>query len=210
MISYKTDKEKDQSILWHTHTIEDITAHFHTSLTQGLSTAEAQERRQYGETNELQEKRYSLWLKILYRQVFEMMNWLFIAVAVVCFVFDDAPTGALLVALTLFNMGVTFDDEYKAEKAFMTLREIASHQATVLRDGQDKLIPSNQVVVGDILLLREGNAVAADARLFQLAGLEVNEALLTGEAMPVQKKLTELANSGMSPEKMLCAYTSSP
>ena len=85
-------------------------------------------------------------------------------------------------------IGITFDQERKTERALDALRELASPRALVLRDGEWRTIAGREVVVGDVLRVKEGDRVPADARLTSATGLAVDESLLTGESVPVRKR----------------------
>lgn len=181
---------------WHVRSIEDVIKHFSTSVETGLSNKEASDRyAQYG-YNELSSKGGATWIKVLLRQFIDAMNWIFIALGVVSYVFADYATGSLLVFIAVLNLYLSFSQEYAAEQTLAALRNLSSPMALVLREGQEVSIPSREIVPGDVLLIKEGDSVAADARLVQVSNLEVDEALLTGESVPVSKQLIVLDNAG--------------
>ncbi|HNS38583.1 MAG TPA: HAD-IC family P-type ATPase, partial [Anaerolineaceae bacterium] len=91
-----------------------------------------------------------------------------------------------------------FVQEYRAERAIEALREMAAPTATVLRDGDDTEIPARELVPGDVILLNTGDRVPADARLLEAVNLQVEEAALTGESMPVEKHTQPLDNPELS------------
>jgi Ca2+-transporting ATPase len=97
---------------------------------------------------------------------------------------DAAAIGAVLAA----NAGIGYFTESRAERTVSSLRKLAPGEATVQRDGRAQRIPAREVVVGDVLLLRPGDAVAADARVIEAHRLSTNEASLTGESLPVRKQ----------------------
>lgn len=92
-------------------------------------------------------------------------------------------------AIVILNAIIGFALEYRADRAMLALQEMAAPKATVLRDGYAKMIAASDIVPGDVILFESGDLIAADARLFELSALKVNEAPLTGESMPVGKKL---------------------
>ncbi|MBC7938888.1 MAG: hypothetical protein H7Z19_03845, partial [Chitinophagaceae bacterium] len=96
---------------------------------------------------------------------------------------DAGAIGTVLVA----NATLGFVTERRAEKTVSSLREMAPHHATVMRDGAELTIDGREVVVGDVLVLQPGEPVAADARVVQAHRLATNEAALTGESLPVRK-----------------------
>ena len=87
----------------------------------------------------------------------------------------------------IFNAIFGFVQEYKAEKSIEALKKMSSPKAKVLRDGKVQEIDASEVTIGDILILEEGDKIAADARIIYETRLEVDEAILTGESVPVGK-----------------------
>ncbi|OAD77150.1 hypothetical protein PHYBLDRAFT_109138 [Phycomyces blakesleeanus NRRL 1555(-)] len=179
---------------WHTLSVEDTFDLQGTSPSDGLSTTEANKRlNQYGH-NELSSNEGPQWIKVLLRQFIDVMNWIFAGLGVAFFVLEDYVTGSLLIALAFVNLYLTFSQEYAAEQTLSALRNLSSPQANVIRDKREQNVPSRDIVPGDILLIKEGDSVGADARLVNISNLEVDEALLTGESMPVQKELIVLSS----------------
>ncbi|KAI9322105.1 hypothetical protein BX666DRAFT_1873854 [Dichotomocladium elegans] len=179
---------------WHTQSVDAVVAFLETNLKTGLTDAEVAARQaQYG-INALADANGHVWLKILLRQLMDVMNWVFVALGVVCYVLKDYITGTLLIAVGIFNTGLGYSQEYAAERTLAALRDLSSPMATVLRNNGDVItVPSEALVPGDILLIQEGNTVPADARLVaDVTNLEMDEALLTGESVPVQKQLVVL------------------
>ncbi|KAI8365741.1 hypothetical protein BD560DRAFT_372463 [Blakeslea trispora] len=179
-------------VAWHTQPVEDISAQLNTSLENGLTEDEAVKRQQIYGLNELESKQGNSWIRILLRQFLDLMNWIFIALGAVSLGLKDYITGPILIAVAFINFYLTFQQEYAAEQTLAALKELSTPTADVTRDGNLQTIASNQLVPGDILVLKEGDSVAADARLVYLSNLEAEEALLTGESMPVQKELITL------------------
>ncbi|KAI8139025.1 hypothetical protein BJV82DRAFT_628752 [Fennellomyces sp. T-0311] len=188
-----TDKILDSD--WHVRSIDDVAKALETSLNDGLSTQAATARyAQYG-YNELSSDNGPTWIKVLLRQFVDVMNWIFIALGVVSFVFEDYPTGSMLMFIAVLNLYLSFSQEYAAEQTLAALRNLSSPMAQVIRDGREQSIESREIVPGDILLIKEGDSIASDGRLFNISNLEVDEALLTGESVPVQKQLIVLENA---------------
>lgn len=102
---------------------------------------------------------------------------------------SDYVEGAVITAVIVLNVSIGFYQEYQAEQKMSSLRSLASPSATTLRDGNIETIPSAEVVPGDVLLLKDGDTVPADLRLFEAMNLECDEKILTGEAMPVAKSV---------------------
>ncbi|GAN09597.1 potassium/sodium efflux P-type ATPase, fungal-type [Mucor ambiguus] len=195
-----SDPTSRAEIIWHTKTVEQVVDQLQTSLTLGLSEDEVMRRQQIYGLNELTADGGATWFKILMRQLMDVMNWIFIVLGVVSYVLGDYITGSLLIVVAIVNTYLSFQQEYAAEQTLAALRDLSSPRADVIRNGKEETIDSKQLVPGDVLLIKEGDSAAADARLVYLSNLEADEALLTGESLPVQKKLIVLEKEGM------CSY----
>ena len=102
---------------------------------------------------------------------------------------------AIAIALiVLFAVLLGFAQEYRSERALEALRQMAAPTATVLRDGEEVVIPARDIVTGDVILLRAGDKVPADARLIEAVNLQIEEAALTGESLPVEKQTQALGD----------------
>lgn len=183
-------------ISWHTKSIEEVIDKLDTSLTIGLSEQQVLLRQQEYGLNELCTDGGVTWLKILIRQLVDIMNWIFVVLGIVSFVLGDFISGSLLTVVAIVNTFLSFRQEYAAEQTLAALRDLSSPQTDVIRNGREQTIDSKQLVPGDILIIKEGDSTAADARLVSLSNLETDEALLTGESLPVKKKLVVLEKEG--------------
>jgi cation-transporting P-type ATPase F len=115
-----------------------------------------------------------------------------IGAAVVSLVLGHHVDAAVIGAVVLVNGLIGFVQEYRAEQAIAALDTLVVTEATVMRDGTKRRIPSEELVVGDIVLLQSGDAVPADLRLIDVRDLQVEEAPLTGESVPVGKTIEAL------------------
>ncbi|EAN96035.1 calcium motive p-type ATPase, putative [Trypanosoma cruzi] len=127
----------------------------------------------------------AIW--ILCRQFMNSITFILAIVIVISAVFRDWAEFGVVLFILLFNALLGFYQEYGAEKSLHSLKEMTAGSAKVLRDGAAEVIFIDEVVVGDIVILEQGASVPADCRLVENIGLEVDEALLTGEALPVVK-----------------------
>ncbi|EIE75310.1 hypothetical protein G6F46_005383 [Rhizopus delemar] len=180
---------------WHTRSIEDVAKGLSTDLDYGLSSDQVTERHHTFGFNELSSDGGPKWIKVLLAQFMDAMNWIFIALSIASYVLADYVTGSMLMFIALLNLYLGFSQEYAAEQTLAALRNLSSPMADVIRDGVEKSIPSREVVPGDILVIKEGDSVGADARLIYVSNLEIDEALLTGESVPVSKQLIVLDNA---------------
>ncbi|KAI3405378.1 ENA2 [Candida oxycetoniae] len=173
--------------LYYRQTIEDVAKHFSTSLIDGLSEHEANDRfQQYG-ANSLGDDAKISYTKILAHQVFNAMILVLIISMIIALAIKDWISGGVIGFVVGINIVVGFVQEVKAEKTMGSLRNLSSPTARVTRNGDDFTVPAEQVVPGDIVHIKVGDTVPADLRLIDSMNLETDEALLTGESLPVQK-----------------------
>ncbi|HEY0588503.1 MAG TPA: cation-translocating P-type ATPase [Pseudoduganella sp.] len=152
----------------------------------GLTSAEAQARLVADGPNCLPVARGGL-LALALRTMREPMFLLLLGAAILYLALGDWLEGAVLLGMVALNIGLTLYQEGRSERALEALRELSAPRALVLRDGQPRRVAGNEVVAGDVLLLTEGDRIAADAILLRGSGLRVDESLLTGEAWAVGK-----------------------
>ena len=181
---------------WHNLSTEE-SLNLLNSTTSGLTTGEAQRRLEAYGYNELgDEGRISPWLILL--EQFKNILIIILLIAVVLSAFLGEVTDAIVIfIIILFAAGLGFIQEYRAERAIQALKRMAAPLASVLRDGIEAEIPSREVVPGDIVIIRTGDRIPADARIIENFNLRTDEAALTGESMPVEKiesQITEEAN----------------
>ncbi|MEK7345470.1 MAG: cation-translocating P-type ATPase [Pseudomonadota bacterium] len=159
----------------------------HHNTGQGLSTVEASSRLAQQGPNEIAPSiRRSVWQRLV-DMLRQPMFALLVAAAVLYVLLGDLTEGLTLAVFVLAVLVLSFYQEGQSEAAIDALRQLTQPQARVLRDGQTQLIPARDVVVGDWLLLSEGDRVAADGWLLAANNLQIDESLLTGESVPVDK-----------------------
>ena len=176
---------------WHTLSANAVLSHLQSSE-EGLAEAEVESRlAQYG-PNELQAAgRVSPWAILLQQFKNVLIVILIIATGISAFLGQGVESIAIAV-IVLFAVILGFIQEYRAERAIEALRQMAAPTVTVIRHGQEVEIPARELVPGDLVLLHAGDKVAADARLLESINLEVDEAALTGESVPVAKRAEAL------------------
>ena len=182
------DFEKDKSAVpdWFSQTIDETLDRLQTS-SEGLDAQEAQKRLNEHGPNELQEKGTRSWWRILLEQFAQtMVIILIVAAAISFFIGDWLEAGAILAIVFLFAI-LGFIEDYRADRAMASLREMAVPEARVIRNGKERQVSSRELVPGDIVLLEAGNIVPADMRLMEANDLKIDEASLTGESEPVVK-----------------------
>lgn len=164
----------------------------------GLSNEEAGTRLSlYGENILSQHKKESIWEKLL-SELIHAPAIVLLLVGLIGLLQRDGVLAFIIWSIILVNTGFSFWREYRAEQAIEKLREILPSFAHVIREGVESYIPSSNIVPGDILVLAEGDNIAADARVIEEYGLRTNNATLTGEAIPSRKTADPSIQSGIS------------
>ena len=143
---------------------DDLRTQLNTDLQHGLTEADVRQRQaQYG-LNALQEAEKEGWMAILLRQFNSIIVWILAAAAIVSFVLGDTVEGFAILAVILINAITGFVLEFNAQQSMEALRKMDSNPARVLRDGRVREIASEEVTMGDILVVEAGDLVAADAK----------------------------------------------
>jgi Ca2+-transporting ATPase len=180
----------------HAATVEAVAAQLETDPQRGLQEDAVAERREKAGWNELTaEAGVPLWRRVM-AQLADALVLLLLGAsavsAVVWYVERETPypyEALVILIIVVLNAGLSLFQEGKAEQALAALRAMAAPEVTVLRDGAPRRVPNRDVVPGDVLVLEEGDLVAADARLLECVGMRALEAALTGESEPVEKQL---------------------
>jgi P-type Ca2+ transporter type 2C len=171
---------------WHTLSPEQILRHFEVQ-DNGITTEEAKKRlEQYG-PNQLKEAARPSFLQTLWEQMNSFVVILLIVASVISALLGDYVEAAAIMAIVVLNAILGIIQERRAEEALAALKKLAAPDAQVIRDGHRKIVPSYELVPGDIVFLEAGNFIPADIRLLEAINLRVEEASLTGESLPVQK-----------------------
>lgn len=178
---------------WHTSSVECNLKNLNSS-NKGLSDDEAARRLiKYG-PNELQASRSISPWQILFEQFKNrLIIILLIATALSAFLGHGVEAAAIII-IVLFAIILGFAQEYRAERAIESLREMAAPLATVIREGAERKVPARELVPGDVLLLASGDKVPADVRLIEAINLHIEEAALTGESVPAEKQTAALGD----------------
>lgn len=167
--------------------IRELEKKLHTSISKGLTNEEAQIRLKQEGFNELkEEKKTSLILKFL-RQFNDVLIYVLLVSGIISLVLKETADAIIIFVVVLVNGIVGFIQEEKASKAIEALKKIATTYAIVKRDNKVMKIPTREVVVGDIILVREGQAIPSDAIIIKSNNLLVDESALTGESDSVLK-----------------------
>jgi P-type Ca2+ transporter type 2C len=162
-------------------------------IVTGLSAAMAAERLKQDGYNELPTADKRGFLRIIFEVVQQPMFALLIAGGIVYLLLGDRTEAIMLLLFACFSVTITIVQESRSEHVLEALRNLASPRALVVRDGKRILIAGREVVRDDLIVISEGDRVAADATLISAQDLLLDESLLTGEAVPVRKVVQEAA-----------------
>jgi P-type Ca2+ transporter type 2C len=168
---------------------QDITTLYkqYDSGHQGLTSNQATERLGRQGRNELEVANQTPLVVTYLQQYKDLMIILLISSGFISYYLGDHRTGIVLWLLAFFNTAIGFLQEYKAGKVMESLERLVVNTASVLRDGKLSEIPSQEIVVGDVVYIEEGNSVPADMRIFSEEELSTNDFALTGESNPSRK-----------------------
>jgi len=178
---------------WHALRVEAALVALSSNAASGISRAEVASRLIRFGPNSLPEQSRRSMLAVFLSQFKSPLIYLLLAVGAIAFLAGEVSDALVILAVVLLNSGIGAFQEGRAERSLEALRRLSGHKAHVVRDGKMELLDVGEIVPGDILVLSAGDAVAADARLVDGAALQIAEAALTGESMPVAKDLLPLA-----------------
>ncbi|MBQ5800514.1 MAG: HAD-IC family P-type ATPase, partial [Clostridia bacterium] len=174
------------------------------SSENGISTQEANKRLEQNGKNKLIEGKKESLIHRFLKQLAEPMTIILLVAAAISAgveIYNGASMGhwefptdvVIILAVVLINAVLGVFQESKAEKAIEALQEMSAATSKVLRDGKVQIVHSEDLVIGDVILLEAGDAVPADARIIECASMKVEEAALTGESVPVDKRVEALS-----------------
>jgi len=165
----------------------DLLAELH-GAPDGLSTTEAQARLQQVGPNVLKPRRHDSALRSFIAQFTSPLVLILVFAAVVSAIAGEWTDAAIVVVIVVASAVLSFAQEYAASNAVEKLRAQVTIKATVLRDGQPQPVPAEEIVPGDVVLLSAGSLIPADGVVLEARDFFVNQAVLTGETFPVEKK----------------------
>jgi Ca2+-transporting ATPase len=179
---------------WHTLSPQEVLEHLRVK-DNGLTSAQAAERlAQYG-PNQLTEAPRPGFLAMLWDQFNNFIVMLLIVASIISALLGEWIDASAIMLIVVLNAVLGIIQERRAEEALAALKKLAAPEAHIIRDGHRTSVPARELVPGDIVYLEAGNHIPADVRLLEAVNLQVEEASLTGESLPVQK------NAAMKLEK---------
>ena len=179
---------------WHARSADETATELHSDTARGLGSADAAERLTRHGRNALAEAKQRSALTILVHQFRSLIVGLLIAASGVALALGDVIEAIAILVVIVLNAVIGFVTEWKAARALEGLRKQAVSVARVLRDGEEHQIPAEELVPGDVVVLPAGDRVPADGRVIEQARLQVDEAALTGESLPVTKSADPVAD----------------
>jgi P-type Ca2+ transporter type 2C len=181
----------NQKLPYHSLDTDDCFSKLNSSE-NGLQEEEVKKRFEQFGPNELQEKERTSILQLIIKQFKDFLVLILIVAAVIAFLSGKMIDVYVIIGVIIVNAAIGFFQEYKAEKSVAALKKLIKHDATVIRDGEEHVIPATKLVPGDVIRIDEGKSVPADARLLEIKNFRAVEASLTGESLPVDKKTDKL------------------
>lgn len=176
----------------HSQSTEETANQLDVNPEKGLNGSEVKRRREEHGPNRLPEKEETSPFKIFLKQFKDFLILILFLAAGISFYAGQMTNGYIILAVILFNAIMGFLQEYRAQKAVQAIKGMVKHKAKVLRDEEQQEVEADQVVMGDVILLEEGQSVPADGHLFASNNLNTDEASLTGESEPVNKSTEPL------------------
>ncbi len=191
---------------WHALTPHDALAALTSSRDRGLEDAEVDRRSRRFGPNALPEAGSRSLIAVFLRQFMSPLIYLLFASAAVAFALSVPGDAVVILAVVFLNAVIGTVQEGRAERSLSALRRLSALKVRVVRGGREQLIEARRVVPGDVILVAPGDAVGADARLLEAASLEVSEAALTGESVPVAKSDAPIAASALLADRTNMLY----
>jgi len=185
----------------HSETIESLIETLETSM-QGLDNNKAKSNLLLYGRNEIEEEKHNYFILFL-SQFKSPLVYVLVAAALLSFFLKNTHEGLLILIIILINASIGFWQESKALVSIKALKQLTQSKTHVRRENQIFAIPSAELVPGDIIILNEGDIVPADIRLFKISGLTIDESILTGESMPVEKNAQHILPKETQPYELI-------
>ncbi len=189
---------------------DEVAEKFGVNPENGWSKEEAEKALEEHGRNKLEEHEgKSIW-EIILAQINNPVVYLLVVATVLAFVMGDLAEGIAITVVLLVNTIIGFWMEYQAQQSMQAIKEIDKVKANVLRDGKEEKIDAEEVVPGDILIVSAGDLIAADARVIEATEFKVDEAALTGESVPVDKKPEVIQDEKQVADRKNMVYKGTP
>jgi len=195
-----SSSEKPNEIIYYSQSIEDLIKAFNTDIDHGLKSSELNERYLKSGYNELPKIKKSIW-KIYLAPIFNFLIVILLITGIVIVILGSAEETVITFTVVILNSATVVIQQYRAQKALESLRQISALKATVIRDGNQFEVPNRELVPGDVVILEQGDKIPADGRIIHYVNLTIDEAPLTGESEPVEKTNSIIKENDVSIQK---------
>lgn len=173
--------------MWFNKSSEEIIKELSSNMINGLSSADAKSRLEKNGLNKLQGKKKKSTFQLFLSQINDVMIYILLIAAIISAIVGEISDAIIILIVIFVNAIIGVIQESKAEKALEALKNMSTPKALVKRDGSIIEIPSEEVVVGDIVIIDAGRYIPADLRLIESANLKIEESAFTGESVPAEK-----------------------
>lgn len=194
-MNLSTNKYND--IRWYSQKIEDIFKHLNSS-NNGLDEKNITELQKKHGFNEIINVKKESIIQLLLEQFKSLLIIILIVASIVSFSIGQSIEAIAIIVIVILAGVLGFVQEYRASKAIESLQQMAAPHATVIRNGNKKVVYARELVPGDIIILNTGDKVPADCRIIESYNLKTDEASLTGESTPCEKHNFELADTNIA------------
>ncbi len=189
--------------MWYKKTIEEIKNELNTDTEKGLNEEEVKARAEKYGKNKLPEAEPINYFKIILEQIKNPLIYILLAAFVLTVITGDIKDAIAIIVVVLINGVIGFVQEVKAEKSIRALSNMMVPFCNVIRNGKQISVSSQELVPGDLVLISSGDKVPADMRLIKIKDLRIDEALLTGESVPVFKNVEPINKDNISVGDMI-------
>src|SRR3989344_3442184 len=193
---------------WHSQSLTEVIKELRSDVALGLSAKEVETRKLNAGLNVLPRGKVVHWWNMLFEQFKNPLIIILLIAALVTYLLDEKLDTLVIMLAVTVNIMISFWQEFRSNNIFEKLQKLITITTRVKRDGKLYEVNSEDLVPGDIILLYPGVKIPADARLIKSEDLEVNEALLTGESVPVKKSVEDgILESTALADRINMAYT---
>lgn len=191
---------------WHSLSTESVLKHLDTNFQEGLGLNEVTKRRKIFGVNQLKKIKQESSLIRFLKQFHNILIYILIFSAVVTFLLGHIIDTSVIIGVVILNAIIGYIQEGKAEKALKAIRKLLKLKCTVKREGSWQNIPATELVPGDIVKLKPGDKIPADLRLIETKNLQIQESILTGESIPVDKNVNAVQEKTLLVDRTSMAY----
>ncbi|RXK14454.1 carbonate dehydratase [Halarcobacter mediterraneus] len=192
---------------WHALSTEKTAELFESDIQEGLSPLDIKHREDFFGLNEIKQQQKETKLKKFFMQFHNALIYILLAASLITFFLGEYIDSAVIFAVIIINVIVGFVQEIKAQEAIESLKNLVDTNAIVIREGKKHEISSKHLVPGDIVLLESGFKVPADMRLIDVNDLKVDESMLTGESLPVNKEIEKIEENTLLNDRNNMIYS---